>query len=79
MSRSVFAKRFQAAFGSTPISFLHDMRLRRAAEHLRQKGETSVEQIARRLGFNSRSHFSLAFKVHFGVSPAAFRESLNLR
>ena len=79
MSRSVFAERFRTAFGSTPISFLHDMRLRRAAEHLRQKGETSVEQIARRLGFNSRSHFSRAFKVHFGVSPAAFRESLDLR
>ena len=79
MSRSVFAKRFQAAFGSTPISFLHGMRLHRAAEHLRQKGEISVEQIARRVGFNSRSHFSRAFKVHFGVPPAEFRENLDLR
>jgi AraC family transcriptional activator of mtrCDE len=79
MSRSVFAERFRAAFGSTPISFLHDLRLRRAAEQLRQKGETSVEQIAHRVGFNSRSHFSRAFKDHFGVSPAAFRESLDLR
>ena len=31
MSRSVFAERFRVAFGSTPINFLHDMRLRRAA------------------------------------------------
>ena len=79
MSRSVFAERFRAAFGSTPISFLHDMRLRRAAEHLRQKGEPSLEQIARMLGFNIRSRFSRAFEVHFGVFPAAFRESLDLR
>ena len=79
MSRSVFAKRFQAAFGSTPLSFLHDKRFRRAAEHLRQKGETSVEQIVRRVGFNSRSHFSQAFKAHFGVSPASFSKSLDLR
>ena len=79
MSGSVFAARFRAAFGSTPISFLHDMRLRRAAEHLRQKGETAVEQISRRLGFNSRNHFLRAFKVHFSVSPAAFHESLDLR
>ena len=76
MSRSVFAERFRAAFGSTPISFLHDMRLRRAAEHLRQSGDTPVEQIARRVGFNSRSHFPRTFKDHFGVSPAAFREDL---
>ena len=77
MSRSVFAERFRAAFGSTPISFLHDMRLRKAAEQLHQKGETSIEQVAHRVGFSSRSHFSRAFKDHFGVSPAAFRESLN--
>jgi transcriptional regulator GlxA family with amidase domain len=52
------------------------MRIRRAAEYLRQSGEISVEQIARRVGFNSRSHFSRTFKDHFGVSPAAFREGI---
>ena len=78
MSRSVFAERFRETFGSTPISFLHDMRLRKAAEQLRQKGSTSIEQVAHRVGFNSRSHFSRAFKDHFGVSPAAFREGLEL-
>ena len=74
MSRSVFAERFRATFGSTPINFLHDVRLRRAAGLLRRTGETSIEQVARRVGFNSRSHFSRAFKDHFGLSPAAFRE-----
>jgi AraC-like DNA-binding protein len=76
MSRSVFAERFRETFGSTPISFLHDMRLRKAAEQLRQKGSTSIKQVAHLVGFNSRSHFSRAFKDHFGVSPAAFREGL---
>jgi len=76
MSRSVFAERFRETFGSTPISFLHDMRLRKAAEQLRQKGSTSIEQVAHQVRFNSRSHFSRAFKDHFGVSPAAFREGL---
>ena len=74
MSRSVFAERFRATFGFTPINFLHDVRLRRAAELLRQRGKTSIEQVAHRVGFNSRSHFSRAFKDHFGLSPAAFRE-----
>ena len=74
MSRSVFAERFRAAFQSTPINFLHDVRLRRAAELLHGKGQTSIEQVAHRVGFNSRSHFSRAFKDHFGLSPAAFRE-----
>ena len=74
MSRSIFAERFRATFGSTPINFLHDVRLRRGAELLRRTGETSIEQVAHRVGFSSRSHFSRTFKDHFGISPAAFRE-----
>ena len=74
MSRSVFAERFRATFGSTPINFLHDVRLRRAAELLRQPEDAPIERVAHRVGFSSRSHFSRAFKEHFGMSPAAFRD-----
>lgn len=75
MSRSVFAERFRAVFGSTPMSFLHNIRLRRAAKLLRQPGDTPIERVAHQVGFSSRSHFSRAFKDHFGLSPAAFRDS----
>ena len=75
MSRSVFAERFRDAFGATPISFLHEIRLRRAAELLGQNSDPSVEQVARSVGFSSRSHFSRVFKDHFGMSPATFREA----
>ena len=75
MSRSVFAERFRAAFGCTPIRFLHDVRLRLATELLGQRRGLSIDQVAHRVGFRSRSHFSQAFKDHFGISPAAFRES----
>ena len=72
MSRSVFAERFREAFGATPISFVHNLRIRKAAG-LRQKRGPSIEQVARQVGFNNRSHFSTAFKDQFGISPAAFR------
>ena len=75
MSRSLFAERFRAAFGCTPIRFLHDVRLRRATELLRQGRGMSIDQVAHRVGFKSRSHFSQAFKDHFGNPPAAFRQS----
>lgn len=75
MSRSVFAERFRETFGATPMSFLHEIRLRRAAELLGHKSESSVEQVARSVGFSSRSHFSRAFKDHFGMTPATFREA----
>ncbi len=74
MSRSVFAERFREAFGSTPINFVHNLRIRKAADLLRQTGGPSVEQVAHQVGFKSRSHFSSAFKNQFGIFSAAFRE-----
>ena len=76
MSRSVFADRFHAAFNTSPMSFVHDIRLRRAADLLQRRPELSIEQVARRVGFSSRSHFSSAFKERFSVSPAAARGRL---
>ena len=74
MSRPVFAERFREAFGETPINFVHYLRIRKAANLLRQNGGPSVEQVARQAGFNSRTHFSSAFKDQLGISPAAFQK-----
>ena len=73
MSRAAFADRFHQAFGVPPMKFLHDVRLRRAAEMLQRNPELATEQVASRVGFTSRSYFSQEFKKRFGASPAAFR------
>lgn len=73
MSRSVFAERFHAAFGSSPMTFLRGLRMRRAAQLLTRSGNLSINQVAHRVGFASRSHFSRAFRDQFGTSPAAYR------
>lgn len=72
MSRSAFVQVFVASFGRTPMAFVRDVRLRRAAELLRGTN-LSVDALASRVGFASRSHFSHAFREYFGRSPAAFR------
>lgn len=72
MSRSAFAQDFAARFGRTPMSFVRDVRMRRGAELLRATG-LSVDAVASRVGFSSRSHFSRAFREYFGRSPARFR------
>ena len=75
MSRSSFSTRFHQAFGIPPMQFLHDVRLRRSAELLQRNPGLTVDQVASRVGFASRSYFSQEFKGRFGVSPAAFRRS----
>lgn len=74
MSRSTFAEHFAAAFGRTPMSFVHHVRMQRAVELLENEA-LPVDQVASRIGFGSRSHFSRAFKKHTGTSPSLFRHA----
>jgi len=73
MSRSTFAERFAAAFERSPMSLVQHVRMQRAHQLLRQNGSLSIEDVADRVGYSSRSHFSRAFKKHHGVSPTACR------
>jgi len=73
MSRSAFADRFTSAFGQTPMMMLHHLRMQHAAHLLRQGDTLSLDQVAARAGYASRSHFSTAFRRHHGLSPADFR------
>jgi AraC-like DNA-binding protein len=72
MSRSAFAKQFHEAFSESPMSLVNHVRLERAAKMI-ATGHSSIEQIGKRVGFSSRSHFSQAFKKHMGVSPASYK------
>ena len=73
MSRSAFARRFADCFSRPPMDYLRDVRLRRAAQLL-GRDDLSVDEVASKVGFSSRSHFSHTFRDHFGASPLAFRE-----
>ena len=72
MSRSSFASRFAQCFSRTPMSLLRSVRLSRARELL-ATSNASIEQIASRVGFCSRSNFSRAFCQTFGTDPSSFR------
>jgi AraC-like DNA-binding protein len=72
MSRSVFAKRFHEGLGRPPMDYVREVRLRSGARLL-GRPELSVDAVAARVGFASRSHFSKAFSAQFGCSPSVFR------
>jgi AraC family transcriptional activator of mtrCDE len=74
MSRSAFSEAFRNATGQSPMAYLRKVRLRRAAAML-DKSDDTIDHIAARSGYASRSQFSRAFSAQFGVSPSAFRSA----
>jgi transcriptional regulator GlxA family with amidase domain len=72
LSRAVFARRFARALGVTPIAYLAELRLARAAQRL-SEGDQSLAEVAREVGYESEFAFSRAFKRCYGVPPAAYR------
>ncbi len=71
-SRSVFADRFQAVTGMTPVRYLTELRMRLAAQWISREG-MAIETAAQRLGYGSQAAFSRAFKRVIGKPPGAVR------
>ena len=71
MSRTVFAERFTALLGRTPMQYLAAWRMHLADEMLRSR--SSVAQVADRLGYQTETAFRRAFKRVRGVGPGDVR------
>lgn len=74
MSRSAFSQHFAEAFGQPPMEMFQELRLRQAAKLLRVS-DMPVKQLAARLGYASRSHFSRSFSQQFGLAPQDYRDA----
>ncbi|MEI7728544.1 MAG: helix-turn-helix domain-containing protein [Verrucomicrobiota bacterium] len=73
MSRRSFMRAFQAATGNSPIAYLIQLRINRAANLLRQTDEP-VTEIAFQVGFNDSNYFTRQFRSQMGVSPRVYRQ-----
>jgi AraC-like DNA-binding protein len=71
MSRSAFFDRFRRTVGMAPMEYLLQWRMILAKDLLR-RGDDSVAEIARRVGYGSASAFSVAFTRHVGMPPSLF-------
>lgn len=72
-SRSVLHERCQRALGMSPMRYLRQRRLARAAEHL-TRTQRPVAEIGFQVGYDSEAAFSRVFKREYGCSPSAFRQ-----
>ncbi len=73
MSRVHLYKKLVALTGKTPIEFIRVLRLKRAAQYLRES-QLNVSEIAFKLGFNNPKYFSKYFKAEFGISPSEYQD-----
>jgi AraC-like DNA-binding protein len=72
MSRAAFAEHFKRAYRRTPMDYLKTLRLRRAAELL-SGSDLPVKVVTGRVGFESRSYFTRAFRAFSGLHPTEYR------
>lgn len=72
-SRSVFAERFVAATGTTPLRYVAALRMRLAAQWI-GRDRVPIDQVARRLGYQSQAAFSRAYKRVIGHPPGQARK-----
>lgn len=68
-----FTRRFQAAFGTTPINYINTIRLQKA-QSLLLETNLNLQQIAESCGYDNGFYFSRIFKRKLGVSPSQFRK-----
>ncbi len=76
MSRSVFALKFKASAGTSPMEYLTRWRMLLAGDRLRNTDD-AVSTIARSLGYQSESAFSKAFRRVMGHSPRQYSRGQN--
>ena len=72
MSPAHFSRKFRAAYGETPYSYLMTRRIERAKALLR-RGDLSVTEVCMAVGCTSLGSFSARFTELVGESPSAYR------
>ena len=73
MSAGHFSRRFRAAFGESPYSYVMTRRIERAMALLR-RGDLSVTEICFAVGCSSLGTFSTRFAELVGVPPSVYRQ-----
>ncbi len=74
ISVSACLRCFHKMLGTTPVQYLKQLRLGKAAEQLQATRHT-VQEIALDCGFNDVSYFTRAFRQRYRQTPKAYRQA----
>ena len=72
LSRSQFYRKLQSIAGQSPTVFIRTIRLRRAAQLIKES-DMNVSEVGYSCGFNNLSAFRKYFKELYGVPPSSYR------
>lgn len=75
MSTSGFIRNFKICTGSTPMQYILSKRIYNAEILLKNPG-CNISEISRIIGYENPLYFSRAFKKVKGISPTAYRKSI---
>lgn len=76
LSPTKLKKGFKLVFGSGPFEYFETARLEKAKEMMSDRN-ISLKQISKKVGFKYQNNFSKAFKKRFGMTPGAWRKTLD--
>lgn len=72
MSRSTFSRKLKAVVKQTPLEFIRGIKMKHAAEMLKQKTAT-IQDVMLAVGYNDHKSFAQVFRDTFGVSPSEYQ------
>ncbi len=73
MSRSSFFAKLKTLTGLSPIEFIQQMRVKRAAQ-LIEENQYSMSEIATMVGINDSHYFSRYFKKAYSMTPSEYKK-----
>ncbi|MBR3565722.1 MAG: response regulator [Paludibacteraceae bacterium] len=76
MGRTVFYNKLKGLTGFSPVEFIREVRIKRAAQLL-ETGQYSVTEITYMVGMNDARYFSKCFKAVFGVTPSEYKRNMS--
>lgn len=68
-----FARRFRAATGYFPLEYVQALRIE-SAKRMLETGDTSVDEISGKVGYEDTASFRRLFKRQSGLTPMAYRK-----
>ena len=73
MGRTVFFNKLKSMTGLSPVEFIREMRIKRAAQLLEDR-KYNITEVTYMVGMNDSRYFSKCFKNTYGMTPSEYRK-----